>query len=144
MKRLIIGIIAVFCFQVALIGNTWLNAKFDPVAEQPSTTELALVDESVPDFFPAQATAARVHVTYAARRRPAAPVTPNRAVRRLETTTASFRETTPPVRPTHLAVPDVKMNEARPRIEKRSLFAKAWPVIKKPYSWIRVLASKFD
>lgn len=32
----------------------------------------------------------------------------------------------------------------RPKPENRSLVARAWPVIKKPYEWIKVLGSKFN
>jgi hypothetical protein len=32
----------------------------------------------------------------------------------------------------------------RPKTENRSLVARAWPVIKKPYEWIKALGSKFN
>ena len=143
MKKLIFGIIAVFCLQVALISNTWLNARFEPVAEQPWTYELADVDEKYPEFVATRRTEVRT-VSYVPRRKPTLRPQPNTATRRPETLARTRKTPRPPVSPAAIAVRDVRKAETRPRIDKKSFFAKAWPVIKKPYSWVRTLASKLD
>ncbi len=146
MKKFVIGIIAVFCLQAIFIGNTWLNTTLEPVSALPGTTELAAVNEPVDG--PVDAPGDDVsRAAYRPRRRSALPARPRTTFTAGQYQAVATRSRkTPPVSavPERVAVRDIKKPEKRASIERASLFAKAWPVIKKPYTWAKALVGKLD
>ena len=178
MRKLILGILAVFCVQFAFVIFTTLQSPLDvavaPIYSDPKTeipnfepAETVVaddIDSALP--VPGDAAAASDEPTAADERFAARPRSSRPAARPVAIETEQTRIQTPENRPARYftdnsesvggayetvvisydrssAISDCQMNEI-PKAKKRSYIAKAAPVIKKPWEWIKAVGSKFN
>jgi hypothetical protein len=161
MTRLVLGIIGIFALQLGFIAYQSIDRRFGMVhsAMGERTGEIVRVaDISTPDsiIYPAPADWFESEVPprlekSAAIRRPAATAvavhrTPRQRLRSLpdRSEAALFRPVI--IRYGDGSSKDYKPDQPSPveklsRKEKRSFFAKAMPIVKKPYNWLKALGS---
>ncbi len=177
MRKLVLGILAVFCLQFAFVIFTTLQSPldvavapiyFDPRTEIPSFEPAVTVGtEDAESILPESEDAVASVEPAAADEKFIAPSRRSRsAVRSVAIEGEKPLVEAPEKRPARYftsdsesaagvyetvvisydrssAISDCEMNET-PKAKKRSYIAKAAPVIKKPWEWIKAVGSKFN
>ena len=175
MRKLVLGILAVFCLQFAFVIFTALQSPLEvavaPIYSDLSTgflnfepSETAVADdvdatltETEDTIETAKPKAVNERLIASPRRsqpaaRPAADETAASVQATEKRPARYFTESSDPAGvfatvvisfDRSSAISDCEMNEI-PKAKKRSYIAKAAPVIKKPWEWIKAVGSKFD
>ena len=177
MRKLVLGILAVFCVQFAFVIFTALQSPLDvavapidpdiitenPVFEPAKTPDAVDADTSLPepdvtvaaaelkgnnDRFVAPSRRSRslarpVAVETETSRVQAAANRPSRYFTDSSESAVGVYETVVINYDRNPVLSDCEMNET-PKAKKRSYIAKAAPVIKKPWEWIKAVGSKFN
>lgn len=149
MKRILIGIAAVFCAQAAFqtqlaVERTEIEyaSLVTPLAKPVATDNILLADLTVRE--PAQIDVPSiVRTRYIVRQPTTRPV--HAKLRRpakhnIESTVAAFK----PVIITPSSTPVKVIYKTESPSEKRGFPSKALAVIKKPYGWLKAVASRFN
>lgn len=170
MKRVVLSMMAVFFVQAAFIAYTAIERESDEIVAEngvpaiwgPAKNDTVMVADAEPpvtDSEPLAGESIKANVVVYVRRRSVAPqILADRRIRPVTRTTNAIFE--PQIikvpiakaRPmTELALttsnrPDTKgtlaVSRTVPRPEKRSFAAKSVSVLKKPYDWLKAVASR--
>ncbi len=162
MKNSVLGIIAIFCAQLAFIGYSYLGQPIDTASVSPvgTFTQLSAVFEREPDSV--VGVRSRGHATIPVSRKAVTAPTfitakktiklPSRnAIDRTNGLVALQRPIVITYRTEYPSTSAASRESddrgytasAKPYDEKKSLVSKALPVLKKPYDWLKAIGSKF-